>query len=96
MYLIQWFKLTWYEETKICYLQSNIDCDDHERVDEACQEPYLDRFDAGGVGEGGGDGEVDGGEDHHARDVHRDDELIATVSADVVGGLVDQVHEECW
>ena len=35
-----------------------------------------------------------GGEHHHAGDVHRDDEDILGVTRDVVGGLVDDVHQD--
>ena len=78
------------------YLQSNVYCDDHEGIDEAHEEPYLYWFDGWCVGQGVGDGEVDGGEHHHAGDVHRDNEFIAGLTGDIIGHLIDKVHEECW
>ena len=38
--------------------------------------------------------EVDGGEDHHAGDVDGVDHVVLGVPGDVVGGLVDHVHED--
>ena len=75
-------------------LEENIDQDDEEGIGEVEQQPDLDRLDVGCAGKGGGDGHVDGGEHHHARDVHRDDQVIRRVPGDVVGGLVDDVHQQ--
>ena len=47
-----------------------------------------------GAGEGGGHREVDGGQHHHAGDVDGVDHVKLGVSSDVVGGLVDDVHED--
>ena len=78
------------------YLHNNIDKDDHEGVDEADEQPDLHRLDAGRVGQRGGDREVDRGQDHHAGDVHRDDQLVPALPGDVVGQLVDHVHHQGW
>ena len=52
---------------------------------------WLDR---GSRGQACGDRDVDGGQDHHAGDVHRDDELTLHGKVNIVGGLVDDVHED--
>ena len=57
------------------------------------EEPDLDRLDVGGGGEAGGDREVDRGQDHHAGDIDADDQLVFVSVGDVVGGLVDNVHQ---
>ena len=54
---------------------------------------WLDR---GSRGQACGDRDVDGGQDHHAGDVHTDDELTFHGKVDIVGGLVDDVHEDGW
>ena len=51
-------------------LDDYIDQNHKEGVGEVEKEPDLYRLDVGGAGEAGGDREVDGGEDHHAGDVH--------------------------
>ena len=38
--------------------------------------------------------EVDGGEDHHAGDVDGVDKVELLLSSDVVGGLIDDIHED--
>ena len=54
-------------------LQNNV-AENHEKgVGEVEEEPDLHRFDVRGGGEADGDGEVDGGEDHHAGDVDGED-----------------------
>ena len=82
----------WPIDIKSFDLHGDVDSNDKEGIDEADQEPDLHRFDAGGVGQGGGHGQVDGGEHHHAGDVHRDDQLITRLSRDEVCQLVDYVH----
>ena len=57
-------------------LQHDVADDDHEGVGEVEQEPHLHGLDVRGAGERGGDGEVDRGQHHHARDVHLDDQLV--------------------
>ena len=77
------------------HLQYHI-CDyDQERISQADQEPILHRFDLCSAREWGEDGEIDGGEHDHARDVDSDDQVILGVPSDVVGGPVDYVHQEC-
>ena len=52
-------------------------CDDNEEgPGEIEEEPDLHRFDTGGAGQAGGDGEVDGGQHHHAGDVDGEDQVI--------------------
>ena len=50
----------------------------------------------GSAWEYGGHPEVDRGQHHHAGDVDGLDQVVLCVSADVVGGLVDHVHEDGW
>ena len=72
----------------------NIDNDDQERVGQIEEEPDLHRFYVGGAGEAGGHREVDRGQDHHAGDVDGVDHAELVFTSDVVGGLVDDVHED--
>ena len=76
------------------YLKNNVDKDDKERISQVEEEPHLHRFDGGGAGQGGGDRQVDGGQHHHARNVHSDNQVVLAVSSDVVGQLVDDVHQD--
>ena len=76
------------------HLEENIDQYDEDRVGEVEEEPDLHWLDVGGAGEAGGDREVDRGQDHHAGDVDGDDHAVLVVSRDVVGGLVDDVHQD--
>ena len=73
---------------------NDVSDDDQEGVGQVDEEPHLHWLDGGGGGQGGGDREVDRGEDHHAGDVHRDDQLIAALPGDVVSQLVDHVHHQ--
>ena len=75
-------------------LQNNVGDNDHERVGEVEYQPPLHRLDVGCPGEAGGHREVDGGEDHHAGDVGGVDQAVLVLSGDVVGGLVDHVHQD--
>ena len=76
------------------HLQQNIDNDDEDRVGEVEEEPDLHWLDVGGAGEAGGDREVDRGQDHHAGDVDGVDHAELVFTSDVVGGLVDDVHQD--
>ena len=76
------------------YLHHHICNDNQERIGNAEEQPDLHRFNVRSVGKGHGDRHVDGGEHHHAGDVHRDDQVILGVPGDVVGGLVDDVHQK--
>ena len=78
----------------VSHLKKNIDDDDKERVGQVEEEPDLHRLDVGGAGEAGGDRQVDRGQHHHAGDVDGDDHAVLVVSSDVVGGLVDDVHQD--
>ena len=75
-------------------LQHNVEDDDEEGEGEVDEEPDLHRFDPQRAGEGGGDREVDGGEDHHAGDVDGDHQVGLPLHRQVVGGLVDDVHQD--
>ena len=86
----------WPIDIKSFDLHGDVDSNDKEGIDEADQEPDLHRFDAGGVGQGGGHGQVDGGEHHHAGDVHSDDQIVLVRDGQVVRGLVDDVHQDGW
>ena len=79
--------------TILTYLHDHVGNNDPERIGNAEEQPHLHRFDVRGVGQGHGDRHVDGGEHHHACDVDCDDQVILGVSSDVVGGLVDDVHQ---
>ena len=76
------------------HLEENIDQDNEEREGQVEQQPPLHRLDVGGGGQTGGHREVDGGQDHHAGDVGGVDQVVFSVSGDVVGGLVDHVHQD--
>ena len=54
----------------------NICDDDQKRIGQVEEKPPLDWLDAGRAGQGGGDREVDGGQDHHARDVQGEDQVV--------------------
>ena len=79
---------------KQTHLQNNVDKDDKKRISQVEEEPHLHRFDGGGAGEGGGHRQVDGGQHHHTCDVHGDNQVILAVSSDIVGQLVDDVHQD--
>ena len=67
-------------EVKRMYdLKHYIDDDDEEGVGEVVEEPDLHGLDDGSAGKGAGDGEVDGGQDHHAGDVDGDDQVELVV-----------------
>ena len=76
------------------HLEENIDQDDEDGEGEVEEEPDLHRLDVGGAGQAGGDREVDRGQDHHAGDVDGVDQAVLVLSCDVVGGLVDDVHQD--
>ena len=78
------------------YLNKNIQNNDKAWVNQREKEPDLHWLDLRGGGQTGGDRQVDGGQHHHAGDVDRDDQLVLVRGGDVVGGLVDQVHQKCW
>ena len=76
-------------------LKNDVGEDDLEGVEQVDQEPDLHRLDTGRAGQAGGHREVDGGQDHHAGDVDGVDHAVLVLPRDVVGGLVDQVHQDC-
>ena len=68
----------------------------YERIGEVKNQPELNRFDFRGDGQAWGHWDEDGGEDHHAGDVDGVDHAVLVIGGlhlDVVGGLVDHVHE---
>ena len=76
------------------YLHQDIYQYDHERKSQIEEKPNLDWFDVRSAGQGGGHGQVDGGEDHHARDVDGVQQVVPGLTDDVVAGIVDDVHED--
>ena len=78
----------------LAHLDKNVGDDDQERVGEVEEEPDLHWLDSWGAGQTGGDWEVDRGQDHHAGDVDGVDQAVLVLSGDVVGGLVDHVHQD--
>ena len=76
------------------YLKQDIDQDCDEGVGQVEDQPDCYRLDVRGDGQTGGHWEVDGGEDHHAGDVDGVDHAVLVLSTDVVGGLVDHVHQD--
>ena len=75
------------------YLENHLQEDDEAREGEVDEEPQLHRLDVRGGGEAGGHREVDRGQDHHAGDVHGDDQAVLVLGGDVASGLVDHVHQ---
>ena len=75
-------------------LQQNVGDDDEEGEGEVDEEPDLHRFDSQSAGEAGGDREIDRGDDHHTGHVHRDHQVGLALHTQVVGGLVDHVHQD--
>ena len=55
---------------------NDVSDDDQEGVGQVDEEPHLHWLDGGGGGQGGGDREVDRGEDHHAGNVHCDYQVL--------------------
>ena len=81
----------------VVYLNANIDSNDEDRIDKGEEKPDLHWLDCGGGGQTGGEREVDGGQHHHAGDVDAVDQAVLVVTAghpDIVGGLVDDVHQD--
>ena len=78
------------------HLEENIEQYDQDREGQVEEEPDLHRLDVGSAGEAGGHREVDRGQDHHAGDVDGVDQAVLVLSGDVVGGLVDDVHQDGW
>ena len=68
--------------------------DDKDRIGEVKEEPELHRLDVGGWRQTGGHREVDRGQDHHAGDVDRVEQAVLVIRHDVVGGLIDGVHQD--
>ena len=83
------------ESAELCRdLQHNVGDDDEKGEGEVDEEPDLHRFDSESAGKAGGDWQVDRGQDHHAGDVDGDDQVGLALHPQVVGGLVDDVHQD--
>ena len=78
------------------HLKNNVDKYYQERICQIEQKPHLHWLHYCCAGEGGRHREIDGGQHHHAGDVHRDNQVILGVSIDVVGELVDDVDKDGW
>ena len=76
------------------YLEYDIGQHYNKRVGQVKQQPDLHWLDIRGGGQAGGDWEVDRGQDHHAGDVGGVDHAVLVGTPDVVGGLVDHVHQD--
>ena len=76
------------------YLKEDIDDDNQERVGQVEEEPDLYRFDVRRAGQTIRNWEVDGGQNHEGGDVQIHYDLVSVLSLDVVGGLVDDVHQD--
>ena len=75
------------------HLQHNIHEYDKKWVGQVKEKPDLHRLDVGGAGQTDGYREVDRGQDHHAGDVDGEDQVVPGVPVDIIGDLVDHVHE---
>ena len=75
-------------------LEGDIDQYGDEGIGQIENQPDFYWFYIRGGRQAGGHRQVDGGEDHHAGDVDGVDHVVLSVSLDVVGGLVDHVHED--
>ena len=76
------------------YLEENISDNYQERPEEVEEEPLLNGFDVKGDREVLWNRDVDRGQQHHAGDVDGVDQVVLGVSGDVVGGLVDDIHQD--
>ena len=76
------------------YLEENIKDNYQERPEEVEEEPLLNGFDVKGDREVLWDRNIDRGQNHHAGDVNAVDQAVLVLSADVVGGLVDDIHQD--
>ena len=74
-----------------CLNQNN-----EERIDETEQKPDFNIFDRGGGGEAARDRDVESRKNHHTCDVDRDDITEEIITVEIVGRLVDDIHEDCW
>ena len=75
-------------------LEQNVGDDDEEGKSEVDEEPDLHRFDSQRAGESGGDREVNRGQHHHAGDVDGNQQIGLALNLQIVGGLVDHVHQD--
>ena len=75
-------------------VQEDVDQNDEKREYKAEEEPYIDYLDGGGCRQAVGHRDVEGRQDHHAGDVHRNDRLQELRVGEVVSRLIDDVHED--
>ena len=85
-----------YYSITVLYLLYDVALHYKERKGQVEEEPDLHRLDVGGGWEAGGHREVDRGQDHHAGDVDRVHQAVLLIRHDIVGDLVNDVHEDCW
>ena len=64
-----------------------------ERIGQTEEKPNFHKLDVSCGGETVGEGNVHGGEDHHAGHVHLDDVSLEVSILEIVGYRVDDVHE---
>ena len=76
------------------YLEENISDNYQERPEEVEEEPLLNGFDIKGDREVLWNRDVDRGQQHHAGDVNAVDQAALVLLADVVVGLVDDIHQD--
>ena len=76
------------------HLEKNVGNDDQEWVCKIKQEPNFNRLDSRCAWQTVRNRKINRGKNHHAGDVHSDDELISIVCPDVASSLVDNVHQD--
>ena len=75
-------------------MDNDVDHNDKEGVGKVEEKPDLNGFDGCCGGQAAGHREVDRGKDHHAGDVNSYDKLTFVSGRNIVGGLVDDVHQD--
>ena len=76
------------------HVNSNVKENDEKGKDERGEKPDVHMFNARSSREGGSHGDVEGREDHEGGEVEGDDGLQVLAVVQVVGGLVDDVHQD--
>ena len=75
----------------LVYLEDDINHNNHHRVGKVEEKPDLNVLYGSSNGQAVGHRDLDGGQDHHAGDVHSDHHFIVLPA--VVCGLVNQIHQ---